>query len=64
MAFIHQHQIVALERIHRDGFVAAVFRQLGDFQNFHRMAGEQAGAFLGKNFRLDAAFLELLPVLV
>ena len=64
MSFIDEDKVVALECIHRHRLLAHLLLQLGDLQDLHRTAGEQAASVLVEDLCLDARLLEFAQVLL
>ena len=54
MTFVHQHEVVALEGIHRHGLLAAGFAQFVNVDDVYAPAGEERTALPVVEFRLDA----------
>ena len=65
VAFVHQHEIVLLEGVHRDGLVAHLFAELVDVDDLYGLIAEQsvAGRALREQLGPQARFLELGGVL-
>ena len=64
VAFVDQHQIVALEGIDGDGLVAHLVLELVDVEDLDRLPGEQSASVLVEQLRRDARRLELAQVLL
>jgi hypothetical protein len=62
--FVHQHEVVAFEGVHRHGLVAHLVAQPGDFDDLYGLPGEQAAPVLVEQLGLDARRLELAQMLL
>lgn len=63
MAFVHEHEIVPLERIHRHRFLAGRFPQFVNVDDIHSTASEECRAVLVVILGLDAGQFKLFFVL-
>ena len=62
--FVHQHEVVAFEGVHRHGLVTHLVAQPGDFNDLHCLPGEQTAPVLVEQLGLDARRLELAQMLL
>lgn len=63
MAFVHQHQVVRLEGLHRNGFFTGFFPQLVYIDDLHAGSGEQLPPILDEQTAFDTRLGQLLLVL-
>ena len=63
MAFVHQHQVVALKGLGRNRLVAHLIGQLRDLDHIHPTLEQRTGLIFVKGMGVDAGLMEFIQML-